>query len=242
MQPTIATVYERRTTWPDDHPATQRIEKGIMDMIIVDMLPYSVVQGDAFQRLNFADPFDARRFRLKSEKYFRTSLMPATYNKVAEHVKKLLSEAEWISFTTDGWSNPTKTCSLLSFTGHFVRGSVRHKVILSALVLEEDHTGAYLASKLKEAIATWGIQSKIHLGVRDNAANMISAMKIAEITDVGCLSHTLQLVVKDALFTQVSVENVVKKHGKLFRTLSTVNKLVEICHSFRYCARFPNMP
>src|SRR6218665_4063657 len=112
-----------------------------MDMITVDMLPYSIVEGDAFKRLNyFADPVDPRRFRLKTEKYFRTTMMPATYEKVCGHVTKLLTEAQWISFTTDGWSNPTKTCSLLSFTAHFVRENVRQKVILSAMVLEENHT------------------------------------------------------------------------------------------------------
>lgn len=215
VQPTLAVFQERRTTWPDDHASTQRIDKCIMDMIIVDMLPYSVVEGDAFKRLNFADPVDPRRFRLKTEKYFRTTMMPATYNKVCGHVTKLLTEAEWISFTTDGWSNPTKTCSLLSFTAHFVRESVRQKVILNAMVLEENHTGAYLASKLNEAIATWGIEGKIHSGIRDNASNMISTMRIAEINDFGCFSHTLQLVVKDALFLQTSVEYVVKKSRKI---------------------------
>jgi len=59
----------------------QQIDKVIMDMIIVDMLPYSVVEGEAFKRLNFADPNGPRRFEVKSEKYYRTKLMPATYDK-----------------------------------------------------------------------------------------------------------------------------------------------------------------
>jgi len=141
--------------------------------------------------------------------------MPATYDKVVTHVQNLLKEATWISFTTDGWSNPTKSCSLLGFTGHFIHGAVRRKVILSAMVLEQDHDAKYLASKLDEAMEKWGIATKIHVGVRDNAANMKLAMKLAGVTGIGCVSHTIQFVLHDALFTQTSVEGVVKKARKI---------------------------
>ena len=63
-----------------------------------------------------------------------------------------------MSFTTDVWSNPTKSVSLISFTGHFVHDAVLRKVILSVSVLEDDHTGHYLASKLTEAISVWNLQ------------------------------------------------------------------------------------
>lgn len=47
---------DRSTAFSDDSDVAKRIDKGIMDMIIVDMLPYSIVEGEAFKRLNFADP------------------------------------------------------------------------------------------------------------------------------------------------------------------------------------------
>jgi len=215
VQLTLQSCNERSTKWPDDHPSVHRINKGIMDCIIVDMLPYSIVAGEAFKRLNFADPSGVRRYELKSEKYFRTSLMPATYEKVACKVRQLLVDVEWISFTTDGWTNPSKSCSLLSFTAHFLQQSTRKKVVLGAMVLEEDHTGAYLASKLAEAMQTWNVATKVHMGIRDNAANMVSAMRIAQVDDFGCMAHTLQLVLNDALFCQTTVEKIVKKSRKI---------------------------
>jgi len=199
----------------DDSDVAKRIDRSIMDLIIVDMLPYSVVEGTAFKRLNFFDPAGPRRYKPKSEKYYRTTLMPSTYEAVVQHMKKLLLEAEWVSFTTDVWTNPTNTCSLLSFTGHFVHQSMRRKVILSVMELEADHTGEYLASKLKDAINMWNLQDKVHLGVRDNGANIVCAMRLAEIADIGCVSHTLQLVIHDALFTQTSVEAVIKKSRRI---------------------------
>jgi len=146
VQPSMKDITEKRLVWSDDNAIAQRIDKTIMDVIIVDMLPYTVVEGEAFKRLNFADPISTHHYTVKSEKFFRTTLMPATYDKVVEHVKKLLLQAEYISFTTDGWSSPTKSCSLLSFTGHFLHGAVCRKIILSAMVLDDDHTAAYLSN------------------------------------------------------------------------------------------------
>jgi len=83
------------------------------------------------------------------------------------------------------------------------------------MVLDDDHTGLYVSSKLIEAISKWSLTGKIHLGVRDNAANMICAMEKAGIADLGCLAHTMQLVLHDAVFTQSSVETVVKKARKV---------------------------
>ena len=212
-QPTLTEVIDRRNEFLED--VVKRIDKAIMDMLVVDMLPFSVFEGEAFKRLNFMDPAGIRRYKLKSEKFYRTTLLDETYEKVSENVKGLLATADWVSFTTDVWSNPTKSCSLLTLPAHFVHGAILHKVILSVTVLEEDHTGAYLASKLREAIASWNIESKVHIGIRDNAANMVSAMRIGGIADMGCMAHTLQLVIHDALFTQKSVENLVKKARKL---------------------------
>jgi len=213
VQPTLAQFNASRGEFSED--VVQRIDKAVMDLLIVDMLPFSTVEGKAFKRLNFCDPSAARRYNVKSEKFYRTTLLDQTFIKVSGQVKKLLEEAEWVSFTTDVWSNSTKSVSLLSFTCHFVHDAVLRKVILSISVLEEDHTGLYLASKLREAISVWNLESKLHLGVRDNAANMVCAMRTAGISDLGCMAHTLQLVIHDALFTQTSVENLVKKARKI---------------------------
>lgn len=184
-----------------------------MGLIIVDMLPYNLVQGEAFRKLNFTDPQAPSRYRYKSEKYFRTSLM--TYEKVKKKVKLLLEKAEWISFTTDIWSNQTKTCSLLSFTAHLFVGSRREKVKLVASVMEEDHTGQYIAQKLSETIAEYNIKDKIHMGIRDNASNMNAAMRYGNFVSIGCVAHTLQLVIHDVIFKDAAVMAIVKKCRKI---------------------------
>lgn len=61
-----------------------------MDLLIVDMLPYALVEGEAFRRLNFADPLVVHKYRMKSKKYFRTSLMPKTYAIMKSKVMNLI--------------------------------------------------------------------------------------------------------------------------------------------------------
>lgn len=93
IQSTIPSLSSKLVQWPDDHEITKRIDKAIMDLIIVDMLPYALVEGEAF-RLNFSDPRAFHKYRLKSEKYFRTSLMPQTYEKIKSKIKILMAKSE----------------------------------------------------------------------------------------------------------------------------------------------------
>ena len=62
-----------------------------MDLIVVDMLTFSLVAGDAFKRIYFADPATPQCYEPKCERYVRTTLMPATHDKVASRVHVLLS-------------------------------------------------------------------------------------------------------------------------------------------------------
>ena len=152
--------------------------------------------------------------------------MPETYKKVQAKVVSLLMEADWISFTTDIGSNPTKTCSLLSFTAHFIRKEQRLKVVLAATVLEDDHTGDYIAEKLKEIAETYNIATKVHLAVRDNARKLVRATRVAEFVNsatrvarndvsLGCVAHSLQLTIHDAIFSVAEVETLIKKCHKV---------------------------
>lgn len=69
VQPTIPDLAKRiakSSKLPDDHEISRRIDKAIMDVIIVDMLPYSLVEGAAFRRLNLSDPTVVRKYNIIS--------------------------------------------------------------------------------------------------------------------------------------------------------------------------------
>lgn len=55
-------------------------------------------------------------------------------------------------------------------------------------------------------LAHWEIKDEqVHLIVRDNAANMVKAMKDAAFPDLGCFAHTFQLIVNDGVLSQRAV-------------------------------------
>ena len=112
-------------------------------------------------------------------------------------------------------------------------------LVLIAMVLEEDHDVDYLARKRTDAIAAWGLQGKVHIGVRDNGSNMVKAMRVAAIRDTGCVAHTLQLVIHDALFTQTSVEAVIKKARKI---VTHFKHSEQACRKFGDCQKSCDTP
>ena len=105
------------------------------------------------------------------------------------------------------WSASSAVASLLSFTAHWLTESFQRKsAVLNVLPLDDSHTGEYLAKKYKEILATWKIkQDQVHLVLRDNAANMVKAMRDAALPSFGCFAHSLQLVVEDGVLAQRAV-------------------------------------
>lgn len=141
--------------------------------------------------------------------------MPTTYDIIKAKINDMICQAQWINFTTDIWSNPTKICSLLSFTAHFIMKSQRLKVVLGVNVLEEDHTGSYISQKLIELVDSYNIRKKIHMAIRDNAANMNCSTRIAEFSTLRCIAHSLQLVIQDVIFLQENVKTLIRKCRKI---------------------------
>jgi len=206
IQFSLPTLSERSTKWPDDHPAVQRIDKAIIDLIIVDMLPYAILEGDAFKRLNFADTAATRRCEPKSEKYFRTTVMPATYEKVASRVRGLLSRVDYVFY--DGW---LEQCIKILLSAEI------HRSFSAPVHAREGHIGgdgigrgphrriSGFQADRGHAIQTWNLDGKVHMELRDNAPNIACAMRIAKVESFGYMAHTLQLVLHDALFSQTTV-------------------------------------
>lgn len=137
--------------------------------------------------------------------------MLTTYGKVKDKIQSKIDAAQWISFTTDIWSSPSNHVSLISFTAHFIDAGKRSKVILAASAMEEDHNAQNISDKLINVIDEFKISDRIHLGVRDNARNMNAALRIANVDHFGCVSHTLQLVIHDAIDKNASIKTLIKK-------------------------------
>ena len=78
--------------------------------------------------------------------------------------------------------------------------------MLSCWRFDESHIADNICANILSHIQSWEIEEKIVSVVRDNAANSIAGMRLANIQSLSCLAHSLQLIIKDGLLLQPSVQ------------------------------------
>ncbi|XP_063746153.1 zinc finger BED domain-containing protein 4-like, partial [Eleginops maclovinus] len=200
-QPTVTDMFDAHRKWQNSDTRSKKIDTLITEMIATDNLPFACVSCVGFQRLVAAmEP----RYKLKSEKHYRTDMLEDIVGKVERKVKALISEeaGPFLSFTTDCWSGDTE--ALMSLTCHFIDHNWdRKQVLLNAKTMLGSHTGEYIGDMFISLLEHWDIShDRVVLVLRDSGANMVKGLRLAEIPDLSCSAHTIQLVVNDGINSQ----------------------------------------
>ena len=88
-------------------------------------------------------------------------------------------------------------------------GVIKHddycrKSAVTALVhLTESKTAENLSKVFLRVLQQWRIPlMKVNLVLRDNGPNIAKATRVSAVASIGCLAHTLQLVIKDVLLVR----------------------------------------
>ena len=233
-QLTIQQAQNRSRAWDVNDAQAQTIHRRIAEMIALDCQPFSIVQDHGFaQLLKALEP----RYSLPSRQYITETIIPQVKNDISVKLRAELDGVQFFSFTTDIWSTDISHDSLLSLTAHWITNSFLMKsAVLQARSFPGSHTGENIAAMYTVMFDEWSIRKEqVHLIVRDNAANMIKAMKDAGYTDLGCFAHTLQLVVHDGVFSQRLVKDTIaicwKNVGHFKHSPLACTKLKEIQES-----------
>ncbi|KAL7395484.1 hypothetical protein ABVT39_017717, partial [Epinephelus coioides] len=156
-------------------------------------------------------------YLLKSEKFYHKKQLPEIHNKVVRKIQDLIQPENAgfsLSFTTDCWSGTTE--SQMSLTCHFIDNEwVRKQFVLNTRAMQGSHTGAYISEIFLDMLQEWQIgKDCVTLVLRDNGANMVKGMILAEILDLSCTARTLQLLVNDGLTSQRAVTDTIAKLKK----------------------------
>ena len=208
QQLSLEDTQELSKPWDINDARSQRVHKRIGEMLAVDCQPLSMVEDIGFKRvLQSLEP----RYKCPSRKYYTDTIIPRIYTGMKEEVSKLVGGAKHISFTTDIWSSSINITCLLSLTAHWINDTfVKVSAVLHAQPIQEAHTGEYIAAQLENMLQNWEIpRDKVHIVVSDNASNMIRAMGDASFVHFGCFAHSLQLVIKDGLFVQRAISDII---------------------------------
>jgi hypothetical protein len=107
-QPTIEDMFQKQRKWANSENRSKRMDKLVIEMIVTDNQPFTVVSDVGFKRLMAAaEP----RYALKSEKYSRTEKLQEVYHKIVDKIKVLIQPENAgysLAFTTDCWSGVTR--------------------------------------------------------------------------------------------------------------------------------------
>ena len=161
--------------------------------------------------------------------------MPTLYTKVAARLRQFLQAANVLSFTTDTWTNK-KTQSFMGISAHWIDEDMeRCFAVLHCARFRGRHTAARLAGAFESMLSSWGINvtdaGRVHVVLRDNAANVKKAFADAGLPSLGCVLYTLQLCLNDCIFDQRVIADIIAVARKLvghFKHSSANDRLHEL--------------
>jgi hypothetical protein len=190
-----------------------RIHRLVAEMVALDDQSFHLVYNEGFIRLlKTLEP----RYTLPSDTWLRETMVPRMYAAVKDKVAALLDGTDYLSFTTDAWTTTMCTDSLLSLTCHWINQEWERKsAILQASHLQGSHTADNIKTTTLKMLEDWGMTDKVHVFLRDNAANQTKGLNDAGVQSLPCFAHTVQLCVNKGLESQQMVVNVVTACKKI---------------------------
>lgn len=199
--------FQRSVQFEYNHPRSQAITRLIASMMARDNQPFSIVQDTGFVNLiNYLEP----RYKIPCRTTFSRTVITDMYEKVKSEVMNRICGADWLSFTSDGWTSDNNLDGFISLTAHWIsKNWSREYALLSLKSVPGSHTGEVIKSVLLKSMTDWKIpEAKRFLMVRDNASAMAKATELMKIASQPCFIHTLQLEVGDGLKEQRAVIDV----------------------------------
>lgn len=107
------------------------------------------------------------------------------------------AQVDKVCFTSDAWTIDNNLPAFLVLTSHLIDSNWdRQHAFLQLHLLEGSHTGEMLAAELLSILDVWKLVGERSCTlVRDSGANMVKASRVANLFDLVCYIHTLQLIV-----------------------------------------------
>ena len=174
---------------------SKEINMAIADFVVLDLRPVAVVDGHGFNRLlNCLEP----GYTVPSRTFVMNSLKQQ-YSVMKQKLQESLCVRN-LAFTTDIWTSRA-TEAYMTITAHYISDEWKlESNVLCTSEIAERHTGANIASRIREVLEVWNIQdTHVSAVVTDNAANMTAALSSLEWSHLPCFAHTLQLAVNKGL-------------------------------------------
>nr|XP_027808942.1 zinc finger BED domain-containing protein 4 [Marmota flaviventris]XP_027808943.1 zinc finger BED domain-containing protein 4 [Marmota flaviventris]XP_027808944.1 zinc finger BED domain-containing protein 4 [Marmota flaviventris]XP_027808946.1 zinc finger BED domain-containing protein 4 [Marmota flaviventris] len=207
----------------DSHPVAKKITSLIAEMIALDLQPYSLVDSTGFNRLlGYLRP----QYSVPPPSYFCSTAIPGMYDSVKQMVLSQLREAEsgMVHFTSGIWTG-TQSREYLTLTAHWVTFASAARphcedhhcsALLDVSQIDCDHGGGSIQKQLECWWEAWvtSIGLQVGITVTDNPS-IGKTLTEAEHSSVPCFSHTVDLIVSEAIKSQRMVQSLLSAARKL---------------------------
>lgn len=203
-QPTLFETIEKTKVWDINDHRSKEFHKLIGEMLATDIQPYSTVENYGFKRvMKRACP----NYSIPSRRYFSDVVVPDIYDNILSELKNNLLLANKISLTTDIWTSTTAHTPFISVTAQWLNKDFEcQSAVLRVKHFPGSHSALNISEQLVCCLDSFSIPlQKIHVVLRDNAANMIGGLRESGLKSLSCFIHSLQLVISDSIFSQQSV-------------------------------------
>ena len=231
IQPTITETFDRKRKWSRNDHRSQEMDFYLGQMIAGDKYPLSKLSDWGFSK--FMTRFFSC-YQVPSRTYLTTNVIPRIYDITKNSIKVMLDEVAYLSIDTDIWSNYFKK-QFISLVAHCTFENFdQQMIVLNSKPFDDSHTGKNICNIMNEMVNDiWVIPKyKIHNIIHDNASNIVLGAEYLPYESLRCFIHTTQLVIKDCILTQTSVEKLIKNCRNLNNHLKASCKSK---HEFQKC-------
>ena len=196
VQPKINSAMECQTPYGIRHPRKIQLDRKVLDLIVIDLQPLSVVEDKAFRALLYAMD---KRYTMIARHTLRDVLLPKVYKERKSALFLDLAAVDHVGITTDQWTSRA-TEGYTTVTCHYVKPDWSlASPVLATQSTGERHNGENMAAELQDVFKDFGIKDKVTSIVTDNAKNAKKAVRITKHDNQPCFAHTLNLVVSHSL-------------------------------------------
>uniref|UniRef100_H2ZZF9 Uncharacterized protein n=1 Tax=Latimeria chalumnae TaxID=7897 RepID=H2ZZF9_LATCH len=187
-----------------DHPQAKAVTRRLMEMMAVDMQPFSIVEDEGFRRFCALAVPQPSKLTPHVREGFRRSTQKNTFTRV----EFVISLDLWTSKAID---------SYLGVIAHWVTEDYVHQqFILAVASLTSNHTATNIQCLPLGVLEKWNITcDKIQLLLRDGGSNMVKVAADTKLPDAMCFLHSLHLVVKEGLLSQRAVSDIVSTSKRI---------------------------
>lgn len=206
-----------------DNPSVPDLKKADQEltlMMATDFQPFSLVDDKGFRK--FVQSINPN-YKIPDKRVIRYELLPKMFNEAKTKLKRILSEIENLSMTTDTWTSNSMQ-SYITITIHFFHENSLKSCVLTTVPLKQSHTADNMKEIVHEILTKWQIRDKIVCITTDNGQNVCKMVRLLGIRHMPCFAHTLNLVIDDSLCDDIpELKDLIEKCKKIVKFFKQSN-------------------